>query len=634
MGRNLVLMTTVGMLLSTAGADAAVTFSPTTVTTGAQPSSVVVTDLDGDGLTDLLTADNGLDEVGIYRGLPFGGFAPRRAVGVGDGPNAVAVGDFNADGRRDIVAGNGTDHTISVRQDNGQGGYANTATISPPASTFNTPSDIIALKVNPGPFDDYIATAAGTFANFNIGLSNGDGTFASSYSGNGANASAVSAANFNRDAVPDLVIAAGGGTGVGLNVSIKLGVGDGTFISGTSVNSGGTAPNGVVAADLDNDGDSDFAVTNRVSGTVATFRSDGAGLFTAYAPAYSAGGAGATSRDIASADFNGDGLIDLVNVNSALDTVTVGIQTASGFTPLTFNVGDGPEDVATGDIDGDGRPDIVATNRTAGTATVLTNTTSRAISVPATLDFGTQPLGTISPVKALTVTGTGEFPATVYGVGLAGTGFDDYSIVRQTCTAIPLKPGATCQVFVRFAPNASAASTAQLFVTNDGADPVAAATLSGTGGSFVVGPQGPQGAQGPQGPAGTNGTDGAAGAQGPAGPVGPTGPAGSPGATGSGTAGPAGPGRSGGQRGHAGPGGPGRRRHLQDGQGPQEAAQEAQAAVHRHGGRSGPGGRAGRAPARLTYTAGRSVALWVRWMRLPRLATSVKTRLTRSPPRH
>jgi Tol biopolymer transport system component len=78
--------------------------------------------------------------------------------------------------------------------------------------------------------------------------------------------------------------------------------------------------------------------------------------------------------------------------------------------------------------------------------------------VPDPLDFGVQPLFVPGTPKSVTVTNTGTAPLTVTGVALVGnapTSFpSDYTITGNTCVGAPIAPAATCQVTLRFAPQA------------------------------------------------------------------------------------------------------------------------------------------------------------------------------------
>lgn len=137
---------------------------------------------------------------------------------------------------------------------------------------------------------------------------------------------------------------------------------------------------------------------------------------------------------------------------------------------------------------------------------------------------GTQPQGVASAAQTLTVTNNGSAPLIVSALTLDGADPGDYLLVNG-CQA-EVAPGASCQIGVRFAPQAAGPSSANLTLTTNAPSAVAPVSLSGVGGTL------PQGATGPTGPTGATGATGPTGATGATGTAGATGPAGATGAAG------------------------------------------------------------------------------------------------------
>jgi hypothetical protein len=101
---------------------------------------------------------------------------------------------------------------------------------------------------------------------------------------------------------------------------------------------------------------------------------------------------------------------------------------------------------------------------------------------PPKLDFGSQPVSTLSPPSVLTVSNTGTAPLKISSVRVSTGDVDEFLISRDTCTnsTLPID-GAPCVIGVRFGPIASGPRSATLrIVSNDPASPRQVA-LSGIG---------------------------------------------------------------------------------------------------------------------------------------------------------
>ena len=83
---------------------------------GTAPWSVAVGDFNGDGILDLATANATSNNVTILLGNGSGGFVatPGGPFAVGTEPESLAVGDFNGDGRTDLVTANRTGNSVTV----------------------------------------------------------------------------------------------------------------------------------------------------------------------------------------------------------------------------------------------------------------------------------------------------------------------------------------------------------------------------------------------------------------------------------------------------------------------------------------------------------------------------------------
>jgi len=134
----------------------------------------------------------------------------------------------------------------------------------------------------------------------------------------------------------------------------------------------GTYALGVLVADFDNDGWPDIYVAND-STSSALYHNNGNGTFTDIAieagVAYSADGKSQAGMGAAAADYDGDGLLDIVKTNFAGDTSSLYHNSGKGFfEDATFQAGLGRNTRFLGwgamflDYDNDTWPDILLTN--------------------------------------------------------------------------------------------------------------------------------------------------------------------------------------------------------------------------------------------------------------------------------
>jgi len=179
----------------------------------------------------------------------------------------------------------------------------------------------------------------------------------------------IAVGDLDGDGRDDLAIPATFKLGSSL-IRISLGVGDGTFTSQPAI--GAARLGGIVAADLRSDADpdtlDDLLVTAGASAAAGSLLGTGGGGF-ALGAEFPIGGTAGGPRSLAIADFDADGRSDMVAATAA-DSATVRLGRGDGtfgpLTPVPLAGGAMPRAVAVGDFDSDGHEDFAVTDDAGG----------------------------------------------------------------------------------------------------------------------------------------------------------------------------------------------------------------------------------------------------------------------------
>ncbi|MBI4603574.1 MAG: VCBS repeat-containing protein [Planctomycetes bacterium] len=324
-----------------------------------EPSRLgVVSDLDGDGLDDLLVASGVAARLLLLRqagGLV--GFSPSRRLDPGVDPDSLLAYDLDGDGDSDIAASGRTPggdpalgpHATSLLLNSGGGAFARAGLLE----TGTRPR-----RLFPGDFDgdhlpDLLALEPEAGSVWLL-RSRGPGEYALPLVRDAAEQPAsIAAADLDGDALADAAVAGA--------FAVTVLQARGGFASRAEYPAG-MNPVAIVAADLDSDGDPDLATPNALPegdfpDSVSVFHNAGGGRLDPprnYA-------VGRRPREVLAQDFDGDGDVDLMAVNrDSRDLALLANDGRGAFAARPAQeLGFYPSPAAVaGDFDGDGDADV------------------------------------------------------------------------------------------------------------------------------------------------------------------------------------------------------------------------------------------------------------------------------------
>jgi hypothetical protein len=223
------------------------------------PHGVAVADVNGDNQPDIVVANSGTNNVGVFFNAGNGTFLNQTTYSTGSDPRGVALGDVNGDNKTDIVVANTGGNSISVLFNAGNGTFLNQTTYTP--GTATSPRLVTLGDVNGDNKLDIVAANSGT-NNVGVFLNAGNGTFFnqttySTFTGSSPYSAAI--ADVNSDSKPDIVATDSGAATVG----VLLNTVNGTFLNQTTYSTGtGSSPYSVAVVDVNSDSKPDIIVAN------------------------------------------------------------------------------------------------------------------------------------------------------------------------------------------------------------------------------------------------------------------------------------------------------------------------------------------------------------------------------------
>jgi K319-like protein/VCBS repeat protein/PKD domain-containing protein len=351
----------------------------------------------------------------------FGGLAQFAAA---HGTEAVVTGDFNNDGKVDAATANFPGNSVSVMTGDGSGGFGAAQTV-PSGGTGPTALAVADLD---GDHNLDLVVANQGSNNVTLLLGNGAGGFgAPAAFATNDQPVAVAVGDLDGNTTPDIAVAPLFG-----RAGVLYQTGSGAFgpYTALAATDPGINPTGVVVGDFDGSGGNDVAVS-AIASELRVYFDDGHGGFQRRVVPMPAG-----AVDLAAGDFNNDGNLDLVAVDSVggKAQVALGKGKVGAFDPpfmpaVTFAVGDTPVAVASGDVTADGNVDLVVANRFDDTISVLAGDGSGSFAAQLTFAAGDGPdrfaLADVNADGAL-------------DVALPAANEDKLSVVLNTCPIGPV----------------------------------------------------------------------------------------------------------------------------------------------------------------------------------------------------
>jgi hypothetical protein len=369
--------------VAAAGAAPTFTFAPDarTPVLPAGDQLAAVADVNGDGVPDLIVANQFAGTVGVLLGDGAGGFGAASSISIGGGrPFDVQVADFNGDGHPDLLIGletaprehqpNPSPEAVEVMLGDGQGGF------SPgPQIRLKQAGWLLVGDFNGDGHEDAaeVPGCGGTLAGYMVSDSSsvylfpGDGHGGLSVGPSTAvnvPACAWLAGDLGGDGRSDIATISGGRAGEGNHLVVEPGQGDGHF--GPALNT--TLPPQVSflrdqPTDLDGNHTLDLVAEGfSEPGTIYVLSNDGSAHFSLAGP-YASGVVNIISDPVVG-EFAGEGHPSILSVGPFISLLEP--APGGGLAPVPIVPYSGPEnDFFVADVNRDGRNDLILSNQTA-----------------------------------------------------------------------------------------------------------------------------------------------------------------------------------------------------------------------------------------------------------------------------
>ena len=370
----------------------------------AQPSSLfsrytALSDIDGDGKIDIVTADSA--GIVVTPGNGDGTYRPSIHTVLSDMASAFAVADIDGDGRQDLIVYGGaafSTQSLTVLLGLGDGSFRLAGKMALSGTAFNqnpAGANLIVLAdfdrnglLDIATYNGRVSLNGVSTDTVSVRLNQGNGTFGSPVTfstgpWSGSPSSIIVAGDFNHDGNPDIAEASAYG-----GMSVILGTGTGAFGSPLTFSANldpGTQITNLAVADLNGDGSPDLVTAQSwnlvpTAASAGVYLGHGDGTFAprvAYRPSVADiyGTTSVNAGALLLADLTGDGKLDLVTSNyrpSGFGEIAVYPGNGDGtFQPASvYQTSAQAYLLAAADLNSDGRVDLVVTSPSTATQLV------------------------------------------------------------------------------------------------------------------------------------------------------------------------------------------------------------------------------------------------------------------------